>query len=188
MQLVNLLPWRRQRLRRRARRWLALLLLQLTLAAIALAGFYWFWHQQRLILQRELSDLAAQQRRLTLQHQQTRLMWHRLRDYQAQRDADEAALRHNRRYLNLLEQLGAMAPKGLWLTELADRGDSMLISGLSANDSDITGLNRSLARHPDLARVRVLQARRQNDRTPLLFSLQADWALADSTTDGRAGD
>lgn len=188
MLLVNLLPWRRQRLRRRARRWLWLLLLQLMLVTVALAGFYWFWHQQRLMLQRELSDLSAQQRQLTLQYQQTRQMWNQLRDYQAQRDADAAALRHNRRYLNLLEQMVAMMPQSLWLTALADRGDHLLISGLSENYTDIAGLNRSLARHPDLARVRVLQARRRNDRALLLFSLQADWVLADSIMDGPADD
>ncbi|MDX5630777.1 MULTISPECIES: PilN domain-containing protein [unclassified Brenneria] len=188
MLLINLLPWRRQRLRRRARRWLALLLLQLILVAVALAGFYWHWHQQRLMLQRELDGLSAQQRQLTQQYQQTRRMWHQLRDYQAQRDADEAALRHNQRYLTLLEQMASMMPRRLWLTDLADRGDHLLISGLSENYTDIVDLNRSLTRHPDLARVRVLQARRQNDRRLLRFSLQADWVLASSIKDGRDGD
>lgn len=188
MLLINLLPWRRQLLRRRARRWLTLLLLQLLLVAAALAGSYWHWHQQRLMLQRESSALSAHQRQLTRQYQQTHRLWRQLREYQAQRDADTAAQRHNQRYLNLLEQMASMMPRRLWLTELVDRGDGLLISGLSENYTDIAELNRSLARHPDLTRVRIRQARRQDDRALLRFSLQADWALASSIKDGLNGD
>ncbi|QTF06836.1 PilN domain-containing protein [Brenneria izadpanahii] len=189
MLLVNLLPWRKRRLRQRARRWLTLLLLQLTLAALIIAGFYITLRQQRLMSQRELSGISAQQRQLTQQYQQTRRMWDRLRDYQAQHDADAAAQRHNQRYLSLLEQLVSMMPRRLWLTDIADRGNHLLISGLSENYTDIVALNRALMAHPDLERAQVLQAlREQNDRTLLSFSLQADWTLTDSTKSGRIGD
>ncbi|MFE8100546.1 PilN domain-containing protein [Brenneria goodwinii] len=189
MLLVNLLPWRKRRLRRRARRWLTLLLLQLALAALVLAGYYIILHQQRLVLQRELGDISERQRQLTLQYQQTRRMWNQLRDYQAQHDADAAALRHNQRYLNLLDRITAMLPRRLWLTEIADRGQHLLISGLSENYADIVVFNRSLVRHPELARVQVLEAlRQQKDRALLSFSLQADWIFTDSAGGEQAGD
>ncbi|MCG8709678.1 PilN domain-containing protein [Brenneria sp. 4F2] len=189
MLLVNLLPWRKQRIRRRACRWLLLLLLQLIVVSAALGCFYGAWHQQRLLLQHELNDLSAHQRRLTRQYQQTHQMWRQQREYQAQRDADAAALRHNQRYLNLLERMASMMPQRLWLSELIDRGDHLLISGQSENYVDIVALNRSLARHPDLARSRVRQAlRQQNAQSLLRFSLQADWAFSRATKDDQADD
>ncbi|RLM25142.1 hypothetical protein BIY29_07705 [Brenneria alni] len=189
MLLVNLLPWRKQRLRRRARNWLMLLLLQLALITVTLGGFYTVWHQQRLMLQRELSDISQQRRQWIAHYQQTRQMWNTLRDYQAQRDADTAGVRHNQRYLSLLEQMASMIPRRLWLTDIADRGEHLLISGLSENYTDIVALNRSLGRHPALGRVQLLQAlRQQSDRSLLRFSLQADWASTDSTGGGGNGD
>ncbi|EHD19838.1 MULTISPECIES: PilN domain-containing protein [Brenneria] len=189
MVLVNLLPWRKRRLRRRARNWLMLLLLQLALIALTLGGCYRVWQQQRLMLQHQLSDMSAQQRQLTAQYRQTRQTWNRLRDYQAQRDADAAGTRHNQRYLKLLEQMASMMPRRLWLTDVVDRGERLVISGLSESYGDIVDLNRSLGRHPALGRVRVLQAsRQQSERSLLRFSLQADWAPVDLWRDGRSDD
>ncbi|MEE3652434.1 MULTISPECIES: PilN domain-containing protein [unclassified Brenneria] len=185
MPRVNLLPWRKRRLRRRARNWLLALLLQLALVAATLAGISAHRHQQRLMSQRELSDISAQLRQLTMQYQQTRQMWSRWRHYQAQRDADAAGMRHNQRYLRLLEQVPSMMPRRLWLTDIVDRGEHVLISGISENYTDIVDLHRALGRHPALGRIQVLQAlRQQSARSLLRFSLQADWGATGSTDEG----
>ncbi|MFC3393963.1 PilN domain-containing protein [Brenneria rubrifaciens] len=189
MLLVNLLPWRQRRLWQRARNWLVLLLLQLLLVSALFGMIYALWQRQYSLLQRELGEVSVQHRQWVAQYQRTRQVWERWQNYQAQYEADRAGKHHNQRYLNLLEQLSFMMPERLWLTELDDRGTHLSIAGMSENYIDIIKLNLSLARHPTLARVRILNALRQkNGRSLLHFVLQADWQAGEFTSMGAAHD
>nr|WP_113867466.1 PilN domain-containing protein [Brenneria salicis]NMN90276.1 pilus assembly protein HofN [Brenneria salicis ATCC 15712 = DSM 30166]RBP61200.1 pilus assembly protein HofN [Brenneria salicis ATCC 15712 = DSM 30166]RLM30223.1 hypothetical protein BHG07_11705 [Brenneria salicis ATCC 15712 = DSM 30166] len=189
MLLVNLLPWRQRRLRRRARHGLLALLLQLLLAGLLLGMIYSRWHQQYTELRDEFSEVSTQRQQLAAHYQQTRRIRSRLQRYQAQQQADAAGVRHNQRYLGLLEQLSGMMPERLWLTEIADRGTYLSIVGMSENYTDIVSLNHALISHPAVARARVLNAfRQQNVRSLLRFSLQADWKNDESIDSGGAHD
>ncbi|PWC11682.1 fimbrial protein [Brenneria roseae subsp. americana] len=189
MLLVNFLPWRQRRLWRRARNWLMALLLQLLLAAVLFGIVYSLWHRQYTLLLRELGDVSAQRQQWVAQYQQTRQIWEKLQQHQAQHEVDAAGNRHNQRYLSLLEQLSLMMPERLWLTEIADRGTHLSIAGMSENYTDIVNLNRALGRHPSMGRVRILNAlRQQNGRSLLHFALQADWQTEEPAGSGVAHD
>lgn len=178
MLLVNLLPWRQHRLRKHARLWLMILFLQLLVATAFFGTVYSIWHRQYIQLQRELHEVSERRQQRLLHYQQVRQVWETLQNHQAQREADRQGRHHNQRYISVLEQLSPMVPERLWLTEIIDRGTHLSIVGMSENYPEIVNFNRTLGRHPAMARVSVVNAvRLQNGRSLLRFSLRADWQL-----------
>ncbi|MCL6330741.1 fimbrial protein [Pectobacterium carotovorum subsp. carotovorum] len=176
MLLINLLPWRNTRMRQRARRWLGLLWLQTGLMLCLIAASYLLWQNRQQRAQDELNAVLAQQQQLTVQYQQTHQAREALRRYLEQ-ERSEARVRHdNRRNLHLLDQLAGMVPAHLWLTEIADRGSHLLLSGVSENYHEIITLHHALSRHVSVERVQLLHTSRERGVNTLLrFSFQANW-------------
>ena len=136
MYQVNFLPRRQRRDRRRAYFWLGVLLLQvmaLLLALFSVAGQLRHQQTQRqarlAMLGEELTALTS----LARQQQQERAQ-QAMHSARAERQANNA--QHNRRYLQLLQQLSSSIPPPLWLTAL----DSNAANGLR-----LRGLSRSPA-------------------------------------------
>ncbi|WP_113626983.1 PilN domain-containing protein [Pectobacterium peruviense] len=186
MQLINLLPWRKTQMRQRARRWLGLLCFQMGLMCCLIAAMYLLWQQRQQRAQDVLNTAVAQQQQLTTLYQQTHQARETLRRYQAQERAEAIVQHDNRRNLHVLEQLASMMPARLWLTEIADRGSHLLLSGMSENHHDIITLQNTLSRHASVERVQLLHASRERGvNTGLRFSFQADWR---GTTDLSQGE
>lgn len=182
MLMVNLLPWRKNRLRRRARHWwggLALLggVLAASLGAGGLNVF-----QQRVALERQWAAASLRQRQQAHLLRQTLDARTQLRRIQARRRANEAARDHNRRYLALLEALSALIPADVWLTKIADRGTALELMGISRRYADIVLFSQRLHGQDIFAAVRMIHAQK-NERPPaavpdeaaLAFLLLADW-------------
>ncbi|MEW7000197.1 hypothetical protein M5585_04680 [Serratia ureilytica] len=110
MYQVNFLPWRQRRERRRGYFWLGVLLLQvaaLLLALFLIAGQLRHQQAQR---QARLAMLGEDLAALTLlvrQQQQERAQ-RALHSVRAERQSSNA--QHNRRYLQLLQQLSSSVP------------------------------------------------------------------------------
>lgn len=176
MLLINLLPWRKIRLHRQARLWLRLLWLQIgvMLCLIAASDLLWQHWQQR--AQDALNAVRIQQQQLTALHQQTQRVQEMLHRYQEQERA-EAAIRHdNRRTLHLLDRLAGLMPARLWLTEIADRGSHLLLSGVSESYHDIIALQDALLRHAAVERVQLRHTSREPGANGgLRFSFQTNW-------------
>ncbi|MEH2921837.1 PilN domain-containing protein [Samsonia erythrinae] len=176
MLLINLLPWRKNRMRQQARRWLGLLWLQLVLMLCLVVVLYFLWQHRQQRAQEMLNAAEAEQRQLTSHYQQTYSVRDRLRRYQEKERTEAIILRDNRRNLQLFEQLVSMLPARLWLTEIVDRRSHLLLSGLSENYDDIIALQHALSRHASVERVHLLHTSRERDAgTRLSFSFRADW-------------
>ncbi|KHN53828.1 PilN domain-containing protein [Pectobacterium fontis] len=176
MLLVNLLPWRTTQMRQRARRWLGLLWLQAGLMLCLIAASYLFWQHRQQRAQDELNVVLAQQQQLTELYQQTHQARETLRRYLEQERAEAVIQHENRRSLHLLEPLAGLMPDRLWLTEIADRGSYLLLSGVSENYQDIIVLQNKLARHVSVESVQLLNTSRERGvQTALRFSFQANW-------------
>ncbi|MER0048762.1 PilN domain-containing protein [Pectobacterium odoriferum] len=182
MLLINLLPWRKTQMRQRARRWLGLLWLQTGLMLCLITASYLFWQHRQQRAQDELNIALAQQQQLTALYQQTHQARETLRRYQAQERAEVRGRHDNRRNLHLFDQLAGMMPARLWLTEIADRGSHLLLSGVSENYHDIITLQHVLLRHASVERVQLLQTSRERGvNTGLRFSFQANWRDTDAS-------
>ncbi|MFJ5454622.1 PilN domain-containing protein [Pectobacterium jejuense] len=176
MLLINLLPWRKTQIRQRARRWLGLLWLQTGLMLCLIATSYLLWHNRQQRAEDELNAVLAQQQQLTTRYQQTHQAREALRRYLEQERVQAVILHDNRRNLHLFDQLAGMMPARLWLTEIADRGSYLLLSGVSENYHDIITLQHALSRHVSVERVQLLHTSRERGvNTPLRFSFQANW-------------
>ncbi|MBN3175307.1 PilN domain-containing protein [Pectobacterium brasiliense] len=189
MLLINLLPWRNTRIRQRARRWLALLWLQTGLMLCLIAATYLLWQNRQQRAQDELNAVLVQQQQLTVQYQQTHQAREALRRYLEQERGETIVQHDNRRNLHLLDQLAGMVPARLWLTEIADRGSHLLLSGVSENYHDIITLQHELSRHVSVERVQLLHTSRERGvNTPLRFSFQANWRDAGVSLPGEDHD
>ncbi|ATY92540.1 PilN domain-containing protein [Pectobacterium atrosepticum] len=176
MLLINLLPWRKTQMRQWAHRWLGLLWLQTGLMFCLIAAIYLFWQHRQQRAQEVLNTELAQQQQLTALYQQTHRVRETLRRHQEQERTEAIILHDNRRNLHLLEQLAGMMPTRLWLTEIADRGSHLLLSGVSENYHDIITLQHTLLRHASVERVQLLHTSRERGvNTGLRFSFQVDW-------------
>ncbi|GKW25680.1 PilN domain-containing protein [Pectobacterium polonicum] len=186
MLLINLLPWRKTQRRQRARRWLGLLWLQAGLMLCLIAASYLLCQHRQQRAQDGLNAVLAQQQQLAALYQQTYLARETLRRFQVQERTEAVILHDNRRSLHLLEQLAGMMPVRLWLTEIADRGSHLLLTGVSGNYHDIITLQHALLRHVSVERVQLLRTSRERGVDDgLRFSLQVDWR---SATDSLLGD
>ncbi|GKW11414.1 MULTISPECIES: PilN domain-containing protein [Pectobacterium] len=186
MLLINLLPWRTTQMRQRARRWLGLLWLQTGLMLCLIAASYLLFQHRQQRAQDGLDTVLMQQQQLSTLYQQTHLARETLRRFQAQERTEAVILHDNRRNLHLLEQLAGMMPARLWLTEIADRGSHLLLTGVSENYHDIITLQHALLRHVSVERIQLLRTSRERDMGDgLRFSLRVDWRGA---TDSLLGD
>ncbi|ENY0910594.1 TPA: PilN domain-containing protein [Serratia marcescens] len=175
MYQVNFLPWRQRRERRRGYFWLGVLLLQvaaLLLALFLIAGQLRHQQAQR---QARLAMLGEELAALTLlvrQQQQERAQ-RALHSVRAERQASNA--QHNRRYLQLLQQLSSSVPPPLWLTALdSDAANGLRLHGLSRSPAAITQFERRLAGMPALPRLRLAEVAQREDGL-YSFHLAARW-------------
>ncbi|MGQ6011480.1 PilN domain-containing protein [Serratia sp. TSA_105.2] len=175
MYQVNFMPWRQRRDRRCGYFWLGVLLLQVTALLLALFLVAGQLRHQQAQRQARLAMLDEELAALTLlarQQQQERAqrVLHRAR---AERQASNA--QHNRRYLQLLQQLSSSIPPPLWLTALdSDAVNGLRLRGLSRSPAAITQFERQLAGMPAMPRLRLAEvAQREVDLYS--FHLAAQW-------------
>ena len=169
MYQVNFLPWRQRRDRRRGCFWLGVLLLQITVLLLALFLVAGQLRHQQAQRQERLALLEEELAAVTLlvrQQQQER----------AQRARYSAlAERHNRRYLQLLQQLSSCLPPPLWLTALdSDAANGLRLRGLSRSPAAISQFERRLAGMPALPRLRLAEVAQRDDGL-YAFHLVAQW-------------
>ncbi|WP_409158757.1 PilN domain-containing protein [Pectobacterium sp. B2J-2] len=189
MLLINLLPWRKIRMHRQACRWLGLLWLQIGMTLCLIVASYLFWQYRQQQAQDVLNAVLARQQQLTALYQQTHQAREALRRYLEQERAQAAILHDNRRNLHLLEQIAGMMPARLWLTEIADRGSHLLLSGVSESYRDIATLQHALLRHASVERVQLLHTSRERGvNTGLHFSFQANWRDVGTSSPGEGHD
>ncbi|MBA0168690.1 MULTISPECIES: PilN domain-containing protein [Pectobacterium] len=189
MLLINLLPWRKHQMHRQARRWLGLLWLQIGIALCLIAASYLLWQHRQEQAQDTLNTVLAQQQQLTALYQQTHQARETLRRYLEQERAQALILNDNRRNLHLLEKIAGMMPARLWLTEIADRGSYLLLSGVSESYRDIVTLQHALLRHASVDRVQLLHTSQERGvNTGLRFSFQANWRDVGTSAQGKDHD
>ncbi|MDY4385457.1 PilN domain-containing protein [Pectobacterium aroidearum] len=189
MLLINLLPWRKTRMRQQARRWLGLLWLQIGITLCLLVASYLLWLHRQQQAQDALNTVLAQQQQLTALYQQTHQARETLRRYLEQERSQAAILHDNHRNLGLLEQIAGIMPARLWLTEIADRGSHLLLSGVSESYRDIITLQHALLRHASVERVQLLHTSRERGmNTGLRFSFQANWRDVSTSSHGEGHD
>lgn len=189
MLLINLLPWRKNRMRRQARRWLGLLWLQIGMALCLIAASYLLWQHRQQQAQDVLNTVLTQQQQLTALYQQTHQAREALRRHQERERAQAVILNDNRRNLHLLEQIAGMMPARLWLTEIADRGSHLLLSGVSESYRDVVALQHALLRHASVEHVQLLQASKERDANiGLRFSFQVNWRDVGTSSLGEGHD
>ncbi|CAI1913488.1 PilN domain-containing protein [Serratia marcescens] len=175
MYQVNFLPWRQRRDRRRAYFWLGVLLLQvmaLLLALFLVAGQLRHQQAQRQARQAMLGEELAALTSLARQQQQERAQ-QAMHSARAERQANNA--QHNRRYLQLLQQLSSSIPPPLWLTALdCNAANGLRLRGLSRSPAAITQFERRLAGIPALPRLHLAEVAQREDGL-YSFHLAAQW-------------
>ncbi|BEM55280.1 pilus assembly protein PilN [Serratia marcescens] len=175
MYQVNFLPWRQRRDRRRAYFWLGMLLLQVTALLLALFLAAGQLRHQQAQRQARLVMLGEELAALTLlaREQQQDRAQRELHSARAERQARNA--QHNRRYLQLLQQLSSCMPPPLWLTALdSDAANGLRLRGLSRSPAAITQFERRLAGMPALPRLRLAEVVQREDGL-YAFHLAAQW-------------
>lgn len=128
--LINLLPWRAQRIKRRALLWTALF--SVGLAGIALGGGAWRWYIHQHIVQVRAMPPSEQQ--LQAQRDHTVRLRKRLETLTALHQQRLSTLRHQQRlrdWAQRLAQLAAQLPDAVWLSALRFDADQLEITGKS---------------------------------------------------------
>ncbi|MEB6337302.1 PilN domain-containing protein [Serratia rhizosphaerae] len=174
MYQVNLLPWRQQAQRRRARLWLRLLTLQLvlalTIAAVMLAGVRHRQQQQRsLLLQYTQRYEALQQQYRLIQTATGELA--RLSARQAQHRRNQS---HNLQYARFLPQLAAALPASVWLLSLETQAHTLRLRGLSQGYPALVQLTHRLTTQALLPDHRLTDVAQRSDGL-FSFTLTAPW-------------
>lgn len=174
MYQVNFLPWRQRRDRRRGCFWLGVLLLQVTVLLLAgglVAGQLRHQQAQR---QERLALLEEELAAVTLLVRQQQERAQRAR-YSALAERQARNAQHNRRYLQLLQQLSSCLPPPLWLTALdSDAANGLRLRGLSRSPAAISQFERRLAEMPALPRLRLAEVAQRDDGL-YAFHLVAQW-------------
>ncbi|HGM6746726.1 TPA: PilN domain-containing protein [Serratia marcescens] len=174
MYQVNFLPWRQRRDRRRGCFWLGVLLLQVTVLLLAgglVAGQLRHQQAQR---QERLALLEEELAAVTLLVRQQQERAQRAR-YSALAERQARNAQHNRRYLQLLQQLSSCLPPPLWLTALdSDAANGLRLRGLSRSPAAISQFERRLAGMPALPRLRLAEVAQRDDGL-YAFHLVAQW-------------
>jgi pilus assembly protein HofN len=164
MYQVNLLPWRHQRQRRRGQFWLRMLALQLIALLLAMAAAFSLLHGREAQRQETLGALGAQLAGLTQRYQQAQQQLAQLERHNARTERRERNLQHNRRYLQLLQQLANAAPPPLWLTALeGNLQQGLQLRGLSRHHAAIVQFEQRLAALPLLRQHRLAEVAQSKD-------------------------
>jgi len=179
---VNLLPWRQRRDRRRAARVILALALEMLLAGAAMGLLAAHWRSERTDLsarleqwQRQAQWEANQQLGVQRCTQRLQRMAHRLGIYR------QAAL-DNRRFSQLLDQLPALLPAGLWLTGLHQQAGAVVISGCGERYGDILSLRKRLVDASVFTDLRW-QEIGQRENGYFSFTFSAGWPLRQREND-----
>ncbi|WP_337048011.1 PilN domain-containing protein [Serratia liquefaciens] len=174
MYQVNLLPWRTRAQRRRATFWLRLLVLQLALAAAVLTGVLGLLNRQQDQQHLALLTLVGQQTELTERFQQRQRAMARLASLTAQVEQQGINRVHNRRYLQLLQQLSPLLPAALWLIALDTNAQNIRLRGLSRRYEAVTQFEQRLVALPLLQHGRLTEVVQRQDGL-FSFTLTAQW-------------
>lgn len=151
--LINLVPWREERVRQRARRWGALFIV--ILGIMALSGGIWRWRIENHIVQATLYS-SSQEQLNTLraygEHQQKRLD-----EITRRQQQQRAAQRHQQifeRWQHRLEQLALRLPPTLWLSALRYDSGQLEMTGKSLTAQALRQWAQALASLPGLSGLR----------------------------------
>jgi pilus assembly protein HofN len=174
MYQVNLLPWRIGGQRRRYAFWLRVFILQLVLVLAVLMVVFGLLSQQQVQRHEALLMLSGQQTELTERYQQlqqavTRLA--RLTVLAQQHDNNRV---HNRRYLQLLQQLSTSLPNSLWLIALESHSQNITLRGLGRRYEAVLQFEQQLTALPLLHNYRLAEVVQRQDGL-FSFTLMAQW-------------
>lgn len=171
---VNLLPWRQRRWRRRAALFALTLLLELLVAGVALGQWVALWRDERGDLGDRLVQCRRREQRAQEQRQrlQQPLAQHRRLAQDLRRC--RAAAADNRRFSQLLEQLPALLPAGLWLTRLCQQNGAIVFSGCCVRDEDLITLSKRLTGDALFSRLQW-QALGRGENGVFSFTFQIPW-------------
>lgn len=173
MYQVNLLPWRRQRQRRRGGFWLRMLTLQLVLLLLAIATVFNLLNDQEAQRQNALRALSGQLAGLTQRYQQAQQQLAQLERQNVRSALHTRNLQHNRRYLQLMQQLSDAVLPPLWLVALeGSLQEGLQLRGVSRHHAAIVQFERRLAALPLLRQLRLAEVVQRKDGL-LTFTLTA---------------
>lgn len=164
MYQVNLLPWRRQRQRRRGRFWLRMLGLQLVLLLLAMATVFNLLNDREAQRQNALRTLSGQLAGVTQRYQQAQQRLAQLERQNAQSALHTRNLQHNRRYLQLMQQLSNAVSPPLWLVALeGSLQEGLQLRGLSRHHAAIVQFEHRLATLPLWRQLRLAEVAQRKD-------------------------
>jgi pilus assembly protein HofN len=174
MYQVNLLPWRMRAQRQRYDFWLRLFGMQLLVVLAIPITALLLLHGQQQQLENTVQGLTQRQQTLTERIQQTQQMMTKLARLTAEETRRQQNERHNRRYLDFLQQLAAIVPDELWLTALDENANGLSLRGISGHYPAIALFEQRLAALPVLQDHHLAEVV-QHQSGGLAFTLTARW-------------
>ncbi|CAI1185901.1 Fimbrial assembly protein (PilN) [Serratia quinivorans] len=174
MYQVNLLPWRIGGQRRRYAFWLRVSILQLVLVLAVLMVVFGLLSQQQVQRHEALLMLSGQQTELTERYQQLQQAVTRLARLTALAQQHDNNRVHNRRYLQLLQQLSTSLPDSLWLIALESHSQNITLRGLGRRYEAVLQFEQQLTALPLLQNYRLAEVVQRQDGL-FSFTLMAQW-------------
>uniref|UniRef100_A8GKR2 Fimbrial assembly family protein n=1 Tax=Serratia proteamaculans (strain 568) TaxID=399741 RepID=A8GKR2_SERP5 len=174
MYQVNLLPWRMRGQRRRYAFWLRVFILQLVLVLAALMVVFGLLSQQQVQRHEALLMLSGQQTELTERYQQLQQAVARLARLTALAQQHDNNRVHNRRYLQLLQQLSTLLPAPVWLIALESHSQNITLRGLGRRYEAVLQFEQQLTALPLLQNYRLAEVVQRQDGL-FSFTLMAQW-------------
>ncbi|CAI1862371.1 PilN domain-containing protein [Serratia quinivorans] len=174
MYQVNLLPWRIGGQRRRYAFWLRVFILQLVLVLAALMVVFGLLSQQQAQRHEALLMLSGQQTELTERYQQLQQAVARLARLTALAQQHDNNRVHNRRYLQLLQQLSSLLPAPVWLIALESHSQNITLRGLGRRYEAVLQFEQQLTALPLLQNYRLAEVVQRQDGL-FSFTLMAQW-------------
>ncbi|SPZ65966.1 Fimbrial assembly protein (PilN) [Serratia quinivorans] len=174
MYQVNLLPWRMRGQRRRYAFWLRVFILQLVLVLAVLMVVFGLLSQQQVQRHEALLMLSGQQTELTERYQQLQQAVTRLARLTALAQQHDNNRVHNRRYLQLLQQLSTSLPNSLWLIALESHSQNITLRGLGRRYEAVLQFEQQLTALPLLQNYRLAEVVQRQDGL-FSFTLMAQW-------------
>ncbi|WP_017894286.1 PilN domain-containing protein [Serratia sp. S4] len=174
MYQVNLLPWRMRGQRRRYAFWLRAFILQLVLVLAALMVVFGLLSQQQAQRHEALLMLSGQQTELTGRYQQLQQAVARLARLTALAQQHDNNRVHNRRYLQLLQQLSTLLPAPVWLIAMESHSQNITLRGLGRRYEAVLQFEQQLTALPLLQNYRLAEVVQRQDGL-FSFTLMAQW-------------
>lgn len=174
MYQVNLLPWRMRGQRRRYAFWLRIFILQLVLVLAALMVVFGLLSQQQAQRHEALLMLSGQQTELTERYQQLQQAVARLARLTALAQQHDNNRVHNRRYLQLLQQLSTLLPAPVWLIAMESHSQNITLRGLGRRYEAVLQFEQQLTALPLLQNYRLAEVVQRQDGL-FSFTLMAQW-------------